>query len=205
VITEKLLQQIDSRAAQRPVFAAALDLACTEFGILVPLERAAFLAQVSVESSGFLRTEENLHYSSAARLRLIFPRAFPTEKSAAGYVGQPARIASFVYANKIGNGDIGSGDGWRYRGRGLIQITGKANYAECMNDLYGEADVSPDRLLEPDGASRSAAWFWWRNRCGEVLGSKGFDAVTRVINGPGMAGADERRAAFERAKRAMGV
>lgn len=195
-ITDALLRQIDARAHEG--FAGPLELACAEFDISEPRERAAFLAQCAIESQGFSRTEENLHYSTAARLHAVFPRSFKTEAEAAGYIGQPARIASRVYAGRNGNGDVASGDGWRFRGRGLIQITGRANYTACLRDLYGDAGVDPDRLLEPDGAARSAAWFWWCNKCGALLASAGFDATTRIINGPGMAGRAERRAAFDK-------
>ncbi|MDQ7990192.1 MAG: hypothetical protein REI09_11220 [Candidatus Dactylopiibacterium sp.] len=205
MVTERLLQQIDPRAAQKPGFAGPLAAACAEFAIVAPMEIAAFLAQLAVESGGFTRVEENLNYTSASRLAAIFPRAFPTTADAQSYVGQPARIASRVYAWRLGNGDVASGDGWRYRGRGLIQITGRSNYQACLQALYGNATAEPERLCEPEGAARSAAWFWSRNACRQALLLQGFEATTRIINGPGMAGMAERREAYARALAALGV
>lgn len=201
MITHSVLLDIDSRSVRaNPALADAIQSACEEFGISDPTEIAAFLAQCAVESAGFCRLVENLNYTSASRLRQIFPSRFASEDEARPYVGQPEKIANRVYSFKIGNGDEKSGDGWRYRGRGIKQLTGKTNYERCMSALNFS---DPDYLLTPEGAARSAAWFWVVNGCGRALKERGFDAVTRIVNGSGMLGADERRECFERGCRRL--
>jgi len=205
-ITDAMLRAIDSRAANAPAgLGALLDAACAEFGINAALERAAFLAQIAVESSGFCRTEENLNYTRADRIVSVFSRAFETAEEAKACVGKPQALACRAYAGILGNGNVASGDGWRYRGRGYKQLTGKANYAACFHDLFGTTDIDPDCLFEPGAAARSAAWYWWKNRCGDALINRGFDAVTRIVNGPAMLGKDERRQAFARARPLLGI
>jgi putative chitinase len=201
MITHSILIDIDRRAVRaHPDMADAINRACVEFGIVNLNEIAAFLAQCAVESAGFCRLEENLNYTSASRLCQIFPSRFKTEADALPCVRNPEKIANRVYALKIGNGDEASGDGWRYRGRGLKQLTGRSNYEQCAKALKFE---TPDYLLTPEGAARSAAWFWVVNRCGKILKDSGIDAVTRVVNGPGMLGLAERRDAFERGAKTL--
>lgn len=203
MITEQVLFQIDPRSARAHSGTAdALHRACVEFKILDAEEIAAFLAQCAVESAGFCRVVENLNYTTSTRLRQVFPSRFRTDEEAGSYVGKPEQIANRVYSGKIGNGDEASGDGWRFRGRGYKQLTGRANYESCMASI-GFSD--PDYLLTPEGAARSAAWFWNRNHCGRLLMNDGFDAVTRAVNGPAMLGKKERAEAFERAKTALNV
>lgn len=204
MISDFMLSDIACREVP-PNLGPTLTLACEEFDIRRPMEQAAFLAQACVESAGFSRVEESLIYTRAERILSVFPRAFETLAEARAYIRNPLALASRAYAGILGNGSIASGDGWRYRGRGFKQITGRDNYRACMQDLYGDPDTDPNRLLELDGAARSAAWFWLRNQCGQVLMTRGFDAVTRVVNGPAMLGKDERRAAFARARAALGI
>lgn len=206
MITDQVLRAIDGRYRAVAGLAAALQAAADEFGLSLR-EQAAWLAQCAVESAGFTRWEENLHYTRADRLLAVFPSAFASATEAAEVIGQPYRIAARVYAGKLGNGDVASGDGWTYRGRGLIQLTGRANYDRCAQALFGcpVAEMDPDRWLDVDAAARSAAWFWWQAGAGRLLAARGIDAVTRVINGPAMLHADERRAAWMRACEALGV
>jgi putative chitinase len=205
-ITHALLIAADTRARSSGAdFVSPLNQACEEFGITAPREIAAFIAQLAVESAGFTRLEEDLNYKTPERLSAIFRTAFPTPDDARPFVRNPERLANRVYANRLGNGDEASGDGWRFRGRGLKQLTGRANYTACFADLYHTAPNDPDRLLDTDGAARSATWFWWRNRCGAALELRGFDAVTRLVNGPGMAGAAERRTAYAQVLAVMGL
>ena len=117
-----------------------------------------FLAQCSHESGGFRRLTENLNYSVEG-LKKIFPKYF-RDKNPEDYARKPEKIANLVYANRMGNGDENSGDGWRYRGRGIIQITGKNNYKMCLEDI-NQSD--PDYLATPEGAVLSAIWFWKKN------------------------------------------
>ena len=125
-----------------------LNDAMAEYGITTPARQAAFLAQVAHESARLGVLEENLNYSAEGLVK-VFPRHFPTLKAAALYARQPEKIASKVYANRLGNGDEESGEGWLYRGRGLIQITGADNYRACGTALGLDLIASPEKLTIP--------------------------------------------------------
>jgi len=198
MLTPEILIAVDSRATPNAAkVAAALNLACREFSITAPAEVAALIGVCTVETGGWNVLAENLNYSTAAQLVKIFPSRFATEAAATPYLHAPEKLANHVYANRNGNGDEATGDGWRYRGRGYI------NYAACMLALYGRSDADPDLLLTPEGAARSAAWFWVTTHCGQALRSSGMDAVTRIVNGPGMAGAANRAAYYAKARRLL--
>lgn len=167
--------------------------AMAEFEIDTPRRQAAFLAQVGHESAGLTRLEENLNYA-AQRLMAVWPKRFPTIESARYYEHASERLGNFVYANRNGNGDYASGDGYHFRGRGPIQITGRGNYRAFSPD----AELAPERLLLPAQGSRSAAWFFEARRCNEIADAGDINAVSRRING-GDAGLDDRRARYEQA------
>lgn len=177
-----------------PALAAAMDA----FAINTPARRAAFLAQVAHESGLFTRRSENLNYR-ADRLRVVFPRYFPTDALAAKYAGRPELIGARVYANRLGNLGEDSGDGYRYRGRGFIQVTGKTNYAACGKALGIDLVKQPEQLEAIPLAAKSAAWFWSANGCNELADAGRFSDITRRING-GQIGADERLALFRKAQ-----
>ena len=156
-----------------------------KFQINTPLRLAHFLAQCGHESGGFRATQENLNYS-AKGLNGIFKKYFPTEASAAAYARNPQKIANKVYANRMSNGDEASGDGFKFRGRGYIQLTGRANYT-----LFGKA-IGEDVTANPDVVSGkyallSAAWFWSNNGLNKLADGGSTDAVvttiTRRVNG----------------------
>lgn len=149
-----------------------------------------FLAQIGVESAHLARTCENLNYTTPERIMEVWPRRFPTRASALPYVRHPKLLANFVYANRNGNGTIESGDGWRYRGRGLKQLTGAHNYAAYEAATGHSVLVDPDMLAAPDLAADSAGWFWQSNRCDDL--AHDVRALTRRVNG-GFNGLDERR------------
>lgn len=170
-----------------------LQAAMARFGITNPQEQQMFLAQVAHESGGFGHVEENLNYSAAGLLK-IFPKYF-TPQQAGEYARNPQAIANRVYANRMGNGDEFSGDGYRFCGRGLIQLTGRDNYTAFARDVLGDqwealvrepATVSAD----PHYAALSAAWFWAKNGCAELAGD--IEACTKRING-GLHGLEDRR------------
>jgi putative chitinase len=137
----------------------AVQMACTEFEINTPLRISAFLAQCAHESGGFTRLVENLNYSAEALIR-VWPKRFPSMEVAMRYHRQPEKIANSVYASRMGNGPEASGEGWKYRGRGLKQLTGKDNYQRCGQALALDLVGDPDLLLNPRPAARSAGWFW---------------------------------------------
>jgi putative chitinase len=150
-----------------------------KFQINTPLRLAHFLAQCGHESGGFRATQENLNYS-AKGLNGIFKKYFPTEASAAAYARNPQKIANKVYANRMSNGDEASGDGFRFRGRGYIQLTGRANYT-----LFGKA-IGEDVTGNPDVVSGkyallSAAWFWSNNGLNKLADGGSTDAVVTTI------------------------
>jgi putative chitinase len=187
---------------------AALNAAMTQYSINNVQRQAAFLAQILHESNEFLSLEENMNYS-AIRLRQVWPNRFTSDQMAQSYGGKPEKIANFVYSNRMGNGDEASGDGWRFHGRGLIQLTGRANYTKCANALGLDLTAHPELLLSPNDAALSAAWFWHINDLNsladQALGTQASDKmslITKRING-GVFGLKERLAYWERAKLAL--
>ena len=163
-----------------------LNAAIGEFGVV---HVGPFLAQLAVESLELTRLEENLNYS-ARRLMEVWPKRFPTLEVAAGYANNPSALAEKVYGDRMGNGPEGSGDGYRYRGRGPIQTTGKDNYRAVAQGLGLPLLHEPERLLEPAVGARSAAFYWASKGCDDI--AHDIHAVTRRING-GLHGLNERR------------
>jgi putative chitinase len=153
---------------------------------------AAFLAQCGHESMGFTVLQENLNYS-AEGLTKIFHKYFPTLESAQPYARRPEMIANKVYANRMGNSTEESGEGYRYRGRGPIQLTGKSNYTECSDFLFQDDTLikDPDMLLDPEYALHSACWFWLKNALNNYADSADLVTMTKRING-GTIGLDDR-------------
>lgn len=181
-------------------FLEPLTEACARFDIDTPARLAGFIAQCRVESRDFTALEENLNYRSPERLRAIFPSRVHSMADAAALVAQgPRAIANRVYADKNGNGDETSGDGWKYRGRGLIQLTGRANYKAASatmsrGDLVSQWYVDfPDEVSTPHHACLTAAWYWHTHNLNRFADSVQWDAITRAVNGPGMLHADLRR------------
>ncbi|HEC8771706.1 TPA: glycoside hydrolase family 19 protein [Salmonella enterica subsp. enterica serovar Litchfield] len=173
--------------------------AMSEFGITAPLDQAMFLAQIGHESGGFTRIVENLNYS-ADGLKATFGKYFPGDTAqlygrTADHPANQKAIANIVYAHRMGN--IEENDGWNYRGRGLIQITGHDNYQDCGAGLGADLILSPQLLEQDEYAARSAAWFFASK--GSLKRSGDIKAVTKIING-GTNGLDDRKARYEKAK-----
>lgn len=175
---------------------AAVIVACTKFKIDTPKQIAAFIAQTAHESGGYTRLTENLNYSAEALMR-VWPKRFPTKKIADAFARQPELIANQVYSGRMGNGPVQSGDGWRYIGRGLKQLTGKDNYARCSKALSVNLVEDPELLLKPMIAAQSAAWFWSANNCGPLADAGEFELLTKRING-GLIGLADRKARYDR-------
>lgn len=172
------------------LWVAPLNEAFGKYNINSNMRIAAFLAQVGHESGQFNTLIENLNYSSASRLVKIWPKRFMNEAQASAYVNQKEKLGNFVYAKRLGNGDASSGDGFRYRGRGLIQITGRSNYAAVEKVLAINALTQPDLLLVPANAALSAAWFWSSRGLNELADDhtddddlEDFGTITQIING----------------------
>jgi putative chitinase len=171
------------------------------YEINTPKRISMFLAQVGHESGGLRTIKENLNYS-ADRLKVIFPKYF-RGVDPSGYARNPQKIANRVYANRMGNGDEASGDGYRYCGRGLIQLTGKSNYNAFASDMNMSLEEATEWLNDPEGAAWSAGWFWdsrelnqWADK-GDVL------TVTKKING-GTIGLEDRKSHYEAALEIFG-
>jgi len=178
---------------QARVFIDPLNEAFHAQGIESVPRMAAFIAQAAHESAGFTRLEENLFYTTPERIRAVFPSSIASMAEAARFVRNPKALANRVYANKNGNSSEASGDGFRYRGRGLFQLTGLSNYSAAGVKYL----ANPDLVSTPLGATLTATWYWANNGLNALADTKSIDAITRKINGRAMLGADERRAAFE--------
>jgi putative chitinase len=159
---------------------------------------AGFLAQCGHESNGFTVLKENLNYS-AEGLNKIFHKYFPTVADATPYARQPQKIANKVYANRMGNGDEASGDGFKFCGRGAIQLTGHDNYASFAASVDMTIDECVADLETLDGAIESACWFWKKNGLNAVCDADDIVKMTKKING-GTIGLDDRKAHYEKAK-----
>jgi len=185
------------------VFQPHLPPAFKRFGITSAARAAAFLAQCHVEARGFTRLDENLFYTTAARIARIWPSRFATPADAAPYARNPERLANKVYADRIGNGPESSGDGWRFRGRGLKHLTGRANYARAAEALAHPYLANPGLVREPEHAVLTAAWFWHTSGCNALADRGQIDAITRRVNGPAMLEAAQRRSRTRQALRAF--
>lgn len=163
---------------------------------------AAFVAQIAHESGGFNFVKENLNYS-AKGLMGTFKKYFPNEALAKQYERQPEKIANRVYANRMGNGDEASGDGYKYCGRGLIQLTGKQNYTKFAQDLGISVDETVKYLETPEGAVSSAGWFWDQNNLNQWCDKDDFVTLTKRING-GTIGLEDRKHHYEIALKLLG-
>ncbi len=162
---------------------------------------AAFLGQCAVESAGFQSLEEDLNYS-AARLCQVWPNRFASIEAAGACALRPEVLANQVYANRMGNGEAASGDGWRFRGRGLIQITGRSAYRRFAQATAKTLDEAVEHAATQTGAADSAVWFWTANQLNTLAGTWSVDLLTRKING-GLAGAAERSRLCEAALHAL--
>lgn len=152
----------------------------TNSGINTPLRLAHFFAQIEHES-GLSPISENLNYSTEGLLK-IFPKYFKGIEVAKTYARKPFKIASRVYANRMGNGAESTQDGWKYRGRGLIQITGKDNYKMLSEDSGIDFLNNPDLLLQEANSMISAIWFWNKNKLNVLADEDNLDAISDIIN-----------------------
>ena len=185
---------------------------CVEFEINTPQRIAAFLAQTAHESGGYTMLTENLNYK-AATLAACWPNRFavlgadkkPVKENgklvptavANTIAGKPELIANLVYSSRMGNGPAESGEGWKFRGRGLKQLTGKDNYTRCGAALGLDLVANPDLLLEPSAAARSAGWFWKTNNLSKFADIGDMEGMTKKING-GLIGIADRKARYEK-------
>lgn len=198
-MTPDQLRRIMSKAD--PSWVGPLTDAMQEFGIDTALRQACFLGQIAVESGELRLLEENLNYS-AQGLMATFPHYFSTSVLAQQYAHQPQKIANYVYAKRMGNGDEQSGDGWEFRGRGLIQLTGRSNYRAAEQSVGCALEVHPDLALDPTTAARIAGWYWQSRGLNGLADYEDVTAITKKING-GVNGLAQRQAYTAKAKAAL--
>lgn len=184
----------------------ALEQALPDYDINTPQRVAAFVAQCAHESGGFRALKENLNYK-AVTLRKIFPKYFPNDAIANQYASLPNKqeaIANRVYGGRMGNGDEASGDGFRYCGRGLIQLTGKQNYQNFADSIETPVEDVPEFLATFEGAVQSACWFWEANNLNQWADKGDILTLTKRING-GTIGLDDRIKHYEHALHVLGA
>ena len=184
----------------------ALSQLFPDYGIDTPQRMAAFIAQCAHESANFMVLKENLNYR-AATLRKIFPKYFPDDAIANDYASRPNKqeaIANKVYANRMGNGDEASGDGFRYCGRGLIQLTGKSNYSWFAASIEITVEEASEYLQTFEGAAQSACWFWETNNLNQWADKGDILTLTKKING-GTIGLEDRIKHYNHALHVLGV
>jgi putative chitinase len=203
ILTLQQLRQLVPGAPHIDDWHEALDQLLDDYGINTPQRVAHFIAQCAHESGNFRFIRENLNYS-AKGLMGTFKKYFPTEALATQYQRQPERIANRVYASRMGNSDEASGDGWRYCGRGLIQLTGKDNYTFFAGSLGIPVEEAAEYLATFEGAAQSACFFWEQNNLNRFADANDVKGLTRAING-GQIGLEDRIKHTNHALHVMGV
>ena len=188
---DQLKKLIPTAAGGVQAWYDGLNDALPQYQIITPQRVAAFIAQCAHESGGFRLMEENLNYK-AATLTKLWPQRYPPGV-AEQYAGKAEAIANKSYSGRMGNGDEASGDGWKFRGRGLIQLTGRSNYTECSKFLFNDNTLvdNPDILLDPYYATHSACWFWNKQNLNALADTGDIKTMTKKING-GFIGLDDR-------------
>ena len=196
--TAQRIQQFaaDVNAATAAAIAQSLTAHAADYGLTTPLRAAHFMGQMSHESGGFTHFQENLNYS-ADRIGQVWPRLKPRAQQLAH---NPQALGNAAYAGKLGNGDEASGDGYRFRGRGLVQITGRANYHDMGGKISVDLTAAPDSAADPVTATLVALAFWNSRGCNAAADTDSCEAVTRIINGPALAGLADRQAQTNKAK-----
>jgi len=172
----------------------------TKYGINTTQRQACFIGQCQHESNNFRTLEENLHYSAAGLMR-VWPSRFPSTDVADQYANNPEKIANKVYAGRMGN--VEDSDGFAFRGRGLIQLTGREAYANCGSGLGVDLINNPDMLFDPEYACLSAGWFWNKKSLNDLADTQDYETMTKRING-GIIGLDDRKAKIAKAISVLG-
>jgi putative chitinase len=205
-LTKQQLQQLLPKNPYIDHWYDALSILLPDYEINTPQRIAAFIAQCSHESAGFTALKENLNYKPAT-LRKLFGKYFPNDALAEEYCAKPNKqeaIANRIYASRMGNGDEASGDGYKYCGRGLIQLTGKSNYQAFADSLEISPEEASQYLATFEGAAQSACWFWENNNLNQWADKGDIVTLTKRING-GTIGLEDRIKHYEHALHVLGV
>jgi putative chitinase len=201
-LTQEQLQQIIPKNKYVSYWYDALRQLLPQYEINTSERIAAFLAQCAHESGGFVFIKENLNYRWQS-LRKVFPKYFPTDALAQQYEKQPEKIANRVYANRMGNGPEESGDGYKFCGRGLIQVTGRENYSWFAASLHISPEEASEYMETFEGAAQSACWFWESNNLNQWADKRDILTLTKRING-GTIGLEDRKKHYEHCLHILG-
>ena len=169
---------------------SALNDTFAKFNIVSVKQQAAFIGQCAHECGNFRTLEENLNYRAATLMKL-WPKRFPTLEIANSYEKNPKKIANMVYSNRMGNRDEASGDGYRFKGRGCIQLTGHSNYYHASKSCGVDFVINPDLVATPQYAAMTGGWFWSTHNCNALAEAQDWIGLTKKING-GTIGLDDR-------------
>lgn len=203
ILSKEQFADLAPKAKNSDELYAAMSELCPKYDVNTPERLAGFIAQCGHESAGFTVMSENLNYS-ADGLNKIFPKYFvKAGRDAAAYARNPEKIANVVYASRMGNGDTASGDGWKHRGRGYIQLTGKDNYTKFAAAVGKSVDEAVKYLDTVKGALESALWFWKANKLNDTADKNDITAMTKKING-GTIGLEDRKKHYEHALDVLG-
>ena len=205
-MTELSLEQLKQLLPKNPYvdhWHKALAQLLPDYEINTPQRIAAFVAQCAHESGGFLFLKENLNYRAESLVR-VWPKYFPDLATAKSYEKQPEKIANRAYANRMGNGPEESGDGWKFAGKGLIQLTGRTNYTWFAASLGISVEEASEYLQTFEGAAQSACWFWEQNNLNKFADTGDIKGMTKVING-GYLGLEDREKHYQHALHVMGA
>src|SRR4051812_35081534 len=205
MITADTLRRFAPRINDPDGHAAALESARTASSVNTPRRLCHFLGQVFVETGGFTAMEENLRYRDPVRLDMVFSAIHGTADAEALIALGPEAIANRVYANRLGNGNEISGDGWRYRGSGYKQLTGRTNYAMIGAMIHVDLEGHPELARQPDTAAQIAFAFWDARACSGLADAGDIEGITERVNGPAKLGLPERREATLRATDVWGL
>ena len=206
MITQEQLKQLLPKNPYVSHWHKALEQLFPDYEINTPHRMAAFIAQCAHESAGFTALVQNLNYRWQS-LRKVFTKYFPDDAIAQDYASRPNKqeaIANRIYASRMGNGDEASGDGYRFRGRGLIQLTGRHNYTWFAASLEITPEEASEYLTTFEGAAQSACWFWESNKLNQWADKGDILTLTKRING-GTIGLDDRIKHYEHALHVLGV
>lgn len=201
-LTQEQLQHIIGNNPYLDHWTEALNKLLPDYGIDTPQRVAAFIAQCAHESANFTALQENLNYKAESLCR-VWPKYFNTS-NCQEYAHNPEKIANRAYANRMGNGDEASGDGWRYCGRGLIQLTGKSNYQAFADSIEVAVESVPEYLATFEGAVQSACWFWESNNLNQYADNNDILTMTKRING-GTLGLEDRTKHYHHALEVLGA
>jgi len=200
--TEQQLAQLIPGNPYVPQWYHALSMILPDYNIDTVPRAAAFIAQCAHESANFKFLKENLNYKAESLMR-VWPSRFPNMAVAQQYAMQPEKIANKVYSDRMGNGSEASGDGWRYAGKGLIQLTGKDNYTRFAESIETPVEEIPDYLQTFEGAVQSACWFWEVNNLNQWADAGDILTLTKRING-GTIGLEDRKKHYDHALHVLG-